>query len=149
MTSEYFLDENIFNTDAKTSLTEFNIPGNEELDKMFKRIWYDENKVHFITVTVMEYKDRNFGSENNIQTKSGSVYNISENTTRTYLNSFTFQDELISEYKIETKQEQGIKTTFSLNWFENRFSFSVKTISSEYQDDMKEIARNIIKRYPK
>lgn len=149
ITPEYFLSEDIFDTNAKTGLIEFDRQRSEDKSKMFVKRWYDENNVPFISITIIEYKDKIFDSEDDIQIKPGSVSEISENETMTYLKGFIFQDEIINKHKIETKQGQGVEITYHLDWFENRFSFSIKALSAEYQDDIKEIAENIINKYPK
>ena len=149
ITPEYFLTEDIFDSGARTGLVEFNTPDDEEIDNMFVRRWYNENDVPFIIITIMEYKDKNFDSEDSIQIEPGLASGTSEDTIMTYLDGFTFQDEVVSERKVEIKKGQSIETTFHLDWLKNRFSFLIRAISAEYQDDIKEIAKNIINKYPK
>ena len=149
ITPEYFLTEDIFDTDARTDFTEFDTSENEGLYETFVRRWYNENNISLITLTVIKHKDRNFDLESYVLREPGSTSKISEDIMLTEMGSFTFQNEIIRENKLETTKEQGVETTFSLNWLNNTFSFSIKTIFSEYQDDMREIAKNIINKYPK
>ncbi|MCK4429017.1 MAG: hypothetical protein KAU95_01475 [Candidatus Aenigmarchaeota archaeon] len=158
-TPEYFLDESIFEG-KKTVLQDLSELANEtelkrEKNETVKRIepikdfakrCYDEAGQFIMSARVMEFETPLPEGRPEIVPGTTKIYG---KTTHTYLGDFIFNEEAVEEFSINTKRDNETTTKFCLKWSEDRFRFSVTAMNALYQDEIKEIAKNIINRYPK
>lgn len=146
VTSDYFLDENISD---RTSVPGEVDTGTGDTVGGVARMWYDESSRLLMTAVVMRDENRIPVQENRSMVPQNTTRNISDDMTLTYLRSFSFNGEVVDEVRFDVKQDTGTLSTFYLKWSEDKFTFSIKTTLPEYRQEMRELAENIIKRYPK
>ncbi|MCK4492279.1 MAG: hypothetical protein KAU03_06620 [Candidatus Altiarchaeales archaeon] len=146
VTPNYFLDENISD---RASVPGDIDTGADDTIRGVARTWYDESGRLLMTAVVMGDEKRIPGQGNRSRIPPNTTRNISDDMALTHLRSFSFNGEIVDELRVDVKQDTGTLSTFYLKWSEDKFTFSIKTTLAEYRHEMRKLAENIIKRYPK
>ncbi len=146
VTPNYFLDENI--SDRTSAPGEVDTGAGDTMEGV-ARMWCDESGRLLMTAVVMRDKNMIPVQGNRSRVPQNTTRNISDDMTLTHLGSFSFNGEVVDELRFDVKQDTGTLSTFYLKWSEDKFTFSIKTTLPEYRQEMRELAENIIKRYPK
>lgn len=144
VTPGYFLAKNLFNGTTILKEAKLNSLG---VKKAAVRRWYDEQNQSVIKISVIEAQNKTVVSK-----VLGQVFDglTTSSNVRFYLGNFALNNQTIKEYRFASvkhiENDTRLVSKFVALWSKDRFVFIIESVP-EYKDEIKGIAKNIIKRY--